>query len=100
MNEISTPALFPSNSGSGSGEYSENGKGFPMYLSNEHPTEDQIEQYLFGSVAELQAEALEEHLLVCHACIDIAEGLAVFVDSMRSTLERNAPKVRVAGRPI
>ena len=69
-----------------------------MYLINEHPTEEQIEQYLFGSVAE--AEALEEHLLVCHACIDIAESLAVFVDSMRSTLERNAPKVRVAGKPI
>ena len=71
-----------------------------MYFSNEHPTEDQIERYLFGSLPELQDEDLEEHLLVCHACIDIAEKLAVFVDSMRSTLEQSAPKVRAAGRHI
>jgi hypothetical protein len=71
-----------------------------MYFRNEHPTEDQIEWYLFGSLPEPQAENLEEHLLVCHACIDIAEKLAVFVDSMRSTLEQSTPKVSAAGRHI
>jgi hypothetical protein len=74
-------------------------RGFPMYLSNEHPTEDQIEQYLlvFESLPEPQTADIEEHLLVCHACIDIAERLVVFVESIRNTLERNAPKVRTAG---
>jgi len=69
-----------------------------MYFDNEHPTEDQLEQYLFGSLPESQTEGLEEHLLVCHGCIDATEKLTIFVESMKSTLERSAPRVRVAGK--
>src|SRR6266498_1540127 len=69
-----------------------------MDFRNEHPAEDVIEQYLFGSLTESQTEALEEHLLVCHGCVDAAEKLLIFVESMRTTLERTGLKVRAAGK--
>jgi len=68
-----------------------------MNYSNQHPTEEILEQYLLGSLPEPDVEQLEEHLLVCHACVDAAEQLLNFVDSLRTTLESH-PKARVAGR--
>ena len=46
-----------------------------MALIGQHPTEEVIEQYLFGSLSEQESEQLEEHLLICHSCIDTAEQL-------------------------
>lgn len=56
-----------------------------------------MEQYLFGLLPDCQIEPVEEHLLVCHTCLDAAEQLLAFVQSLRSTL-KEAPRVRVAGR--
>jgi hypothetical protein len=67
-----------------------------MELINNHPGEEVLEQYLFGSLPELQTESVEEHLLVCHSCIDSAEQLLAFVQSLRSTFS-GKPKVRRAG---
>jgi hypothetical protein len=39
---------------------------------------------------------VEEHLLVCHSCIESAEQLLAFVQSLRSTFN-GKPKVRRAG---
>jgi hypothetical protein len=39
---------------------------------------------------------VEEHLLVCHSCIDSAEQLLAFMQSLRSTFI-GQPKVRRAG---
>ena len=63
-----------------------------------HISEDLLEQYLFGTLPDAELEGLEEHLLVCHCCIDTAEQLLAFVQSLRSTLENAAPKARAAGK--
>jgi hypothetical protein len=64
----------------------------------QHIKEDLLEQYLFGTLPDAEIEKLEEHLLVCHCCIDAAEELLAFVESLRSTLDNAAPRTRVAGR--
>jgi hypothetical protein len=65
---------------------------------DQHPTEEVIERYLFGSLTEQDSELLEEHLLVCHSCIETAEQLLSFVQSLRSTLRpRGRQKARAAG---
>ena len=68
-----------------------------MEFGQQHPSEDTLEQYLFGSLPEWEVEIVEEHLLVCHSCIDTAEQLVAFVNSIRSTL-RHPDKARAAGR--
>jgi anti-sigma factor ChrR (cupin superfamily) len=68
-----------------------------MESIKQHPTEEVLERYLFGLLANGESEPIEEHLLVCHACIDRAEQLLAFVQSLRSNLKQ-MPKVRAAGR--
>jgi len=70
-----------------------------MEFIKNHPGEEVLEQYLFGSLAEPEAESVEEHLLICHSCIESAEQLLAFVDSLRSTLG-GKPKVRRAGSTL
>jgi len=65
----------------------------------QHPSEEILEHYLFGSLPEQEIEQLEEHLLVCHSCIETAEQLLSFVQSLRSSLgSGRKPKARAAGR--
>jgi len=65
----------------------------------QHPSEEVLERYLFGSLPEQEVEQLEEHLLVCHSCIETAEQLLSFVQSLRSSLgPSRKPKARAAGR--
>ena len=67
----------------------------------QHPSEEVLERYLFGSLPEQKIEQLEEHLLVCHSCIETAELLLSFVQSLRSSLGSNRkPKTRAAGRDV
>jgi len=66
-----------------------------------HPSEEIIERYLFGSLSEQDIEHVEEHLLVCHSCIETAEQLLSFVESLRSSLQSGGkPKTRAAGRGV
>lgn len=67
-----------------------------MEFINNHPGEEVLEQYLFGSLPAGEVEGLEEHLLVCHSCIASAEQLLAFVQSLRRTLGER-PRVRRAG---
>jgi len=67
-----------------------------MEFMKNHPSEEELEQYLFGSLPEPEAEGVEEHLLVCHSCIESAEQVLAFVQSLRSTF-LGKPKVRGAG---
>lgn len=70
-----------------------------MELVDHHPSEEVLERYLFGSLPEAEIEQVEEHLLVCHSCIDAAEQLLAFVQSLRSSLGTSRkPKTRAAGR--
>jgi hypothetical protein len=67
--------------------------------SKYHPDEETLERYLFGSRLECGAEQVEEHLLVCHLCIDAAEQLLSFAQSLRSTLKpKRVGRARAAGR--
>jgi hypothetical protein len=64
-----------------------------------HPSEETLERYLFGSLLDQEVEQVEEHLLVCHSCIDSAEQLLSFVQSLRKTLKpQPRTKTSVAGR--
>jgi hypothetical protein len=67
-----------------------------MEFMKDHPSEEVLEQYLFASLPEPQAGSVEEHLLVCHSCIESAEQLLAFVQSLRNTFN-GKPKVRRAG---
>lgn len=72
-----------------------------MYMERigHHLSEEVLERYLFGSLPEQEVEQLEEHLLVCHSCIDTAEQLLSFVQSLRSSLGTSRkPKTGAAGR--
>jgi anti-sigma factor ChrR (cupin superfamily) len=70
-----------------------------MELIDQHPTEEVIERYLFGALSEQDSDQLEEHLLICNSCIDTAEQLLSFVQSLRSTLSpKRHSKARAAGR--
>jgi anti-sigma factor ChrR (cupin superfamily) len=64
----------------------------------EHPSEETLEHYLFGTLLDQEVEQVEEHLLVCHSCIESAEQILSFVQSLRSTFEpKPSAKTRVAG---
>lgn len=67
-----------------------------MESIRQHPAEETLEQYLFGLLPDCEVEPVEEHLLVCHACLDAAEQLLAFVQSLRNTLKQ-APRVQAAG---
>jgi len=70
-----------------------------MEIIDQHPSEEVLERYLFGALPNQEMEQLEEHLLVCHSCIDSAEQLLIFVQSLRSSLgSSRKPKTRAAGR--
>jgi hypothetical protein len=72
-----------------------------MMEIEQHPSEEVLERYLFGSLPEQEIEQLEEHLLICHSCIETAEQLLSLVQSLRSSLGSNRkPKVRAAGRDV
>jgi hypothetical protein len=65
----------------------------------QHPSEEVLERYLFSSLPEQEVEQLEEHLLVCHSCIETAEQLLSFVQSLRSSLGTSRkPRARAAGQ--
>lgn len=67
----------------------------------QHPSEEVLERYLFSSLPEQEVERLEEHLLVCHSCIETAEQLLSFVQSLRGSLgSSRKPKTRAAGRDV
>ena len=68
-----------------------------MESIKQHPSEETLEKYLFGLLSDCEVEPVEEHLLVCHSCIEAAEQLLAFVQSLRSSL-KEAPRVRTAGR--
>lgn len=70
-----------------------------MEFINNHPSEEVLEEYLFGSLPAHEVENLEEHLLVCHSCIASAEQILAFVQSLRSTLS-DKPKVRRASTAV
>jgi len=63
-----------------------------------HPTEEVLEQYLMGRLAKVDAAQVEQHLITCPACVEVARGLDDYVRAMRKALEEKLPKARAAKR--
>ena len=53
---------------------------------NFHGTEDQLEQYALGRLAESDMTVLEEHLLVCAVCLERLDQMQDFSVGMREAL--------------
>jgi hypothetical protein len=53
-------------------------KSFPP-----HPSEDILEEYVFGRLPEALTAQVEEHLLICHSCQDAVEQTDKFISSMK-----------------
>ena len=51
---------------------------------NEHPSEDTLEEYAFGRLAEQDAAPLEEHLLLCAGCQDRLGELDEYIRLMKT----------------
>ncbi len=53
----------------------------------EHISDHDLERYHLGMVLdEAELASLEEHLLVCSDCIDLAEKTAEYVDFLRAAV--------------
>lgn len=58
-------------------------------LSKTHASDTDLERYYLGMVKdEVELAALEEHLLLCPACVFRAEAAQQYVDLMRVALLR------------
>ena len=55
-----------------------------MHTTGNHPTEETIELYALGRLAEVLVPSLEEHLLVCALCQDILRKEDSFSQSIRA----------------
>jgi len=49
----------------------------------EHPDDDSLERYLRGAMDDKELPGIEEHLLICHACVEKAERLQRYLETMR-----------------
>src|ERR1700730_1468520 len=49
-----------------------------------HPSEDVLEEYSFGRLAERDTAPLEEHLMLCEDCRDSLEYVEGFIQGMKS----------------
>jgi hypothetical protein len=61
---------------------------------NRHPVGWKLELYILGRLGVPEAPAvvrMEEHLLVCHRCIDRAEQLLAFSQAMKASLIEEHP---------
>lgn len=63
-----------------------------MTNSTQHPTEDVLEEYHFQRLPEPQAEALEEHLLICGGCQERLERLEAFIGDVRTAVVAPVPQ--------
>jgi len=64
-------------------------------IFEEHPDENYLEKYLLDALGQAEADRIEEHLLVCHACVDKANELRDYIRALRKTLDIEKPKARV-----
>jgi len=48
-----------------------------------HPSEDILEEYVFGRLPEVLTARAEEHLLICPACQDALEQTDRFISAMK-----------------
>ena len=66
-----------------------------------HTADDDLEAYSRGRLSAAASPPLEEHLLVCTACLDRLAGWNEYVGAMRAACRtlRASPRARTAGGP-
>jgi hypothetical protein len=52
-----------------------------------HQPDDRLELYALGRLSDPQVEIVEEHLLICHSCVDRLEEIGVFALAAREDLK-------------
>jgi anti-sigma factor RsiW len=55
----------------------------------EHISEDLLELYSLGRLEEPQLAPVEEHLLICHDCLDRVEQMDEYVAALRAVLRKD-----------
>jgi anti-sigma factor RsiW len=65
-------------------------------MLEEHPEENNLEKYLLGVLGQPEADRIEEHLLVCHACVRKATELGDYIRAVRKTLDDKGTKAQAA----
>jgi hypothetical protein len=59
----------------------------PVLTAWQHITDEDLERYYLGMIKdEAELAPLEEHLLACAACVERAEEVAAYVDTLRAAL--------------
>jgi hypothetical protein len=56
-----------------------------------HPSEDVLEEYVFGRASETSSARLEEHLLWCERCQGALQEIEAYVRSMKTVLAEPTP---------
>jgi hypothetical protein len=57
-------------------------------LVSKHPSEDDLEAYVMGSMPATDQARLEHHVLVCATCCDRLEEAFTFVEALKDVLAR------------
>jgi len=67
-----------------------------------HPSDDVLEEYAFGRLAERDIAPLEEHFMLCEDCRDSLERVEGFIQSLKSGIlvYRHAHPNSTAVRPV
>src|ERR1700726_1030792 len=60
--------------------------------TSEHPDEDNLEQYLMGSLDHDEAKQIEEHLLMCQICRENPGELELYIKAMQTALASSTLK--------
>jgi hypothetical protein len=60
-----------------------------------HPSEEVIELYALGRLAEDLVPSFEEHLLICRLCQEALQMEDAFSQSMTESLRRNRSGIRL-----
>jgi hypothetical protein len=68
--------------------------------TNSHASDEMLERYADGSLAESAAAGLEEHLLICPACQKRLAELDSYVQAMQGASRRIRREERAAARPM
>ena len=61
-----------------------------MSPSEQHPSQEVLEKYLLDRLDEGESATVEQHLLGCADCVEVAKGLDDYVRAMRQALAQKA----------
>ena len=66
--------------------------------SQNHISEDELEEYSFGNISESELATVEEHLLWCHGCQDRLLVVEHYIKALRGACIRGGFDVEVLAK--